>query len=135
MAKRFSNKAIIGYNGKDPIKIPMSQSGEMSTEFRHVLLAIFNNSEFKTMDDSIQGNRLANSIDAAEGKDFIEMEDGVHDWLKRKAEQVCPVIFRVNGEIVYAYIKEGFEKVHQPSESRKEKKGNGKTDEPPAREN
>ena len=129
MAKRFSNKPILGYNGKDPIKIPMTQSGEMSTEFRHVLLAVLNNSEFKTMDDSIQGNRLANAIDKAEGKDFIEIEEGVHDWLKRKAEQVCPVIFRVNGSIVYEHIKEGFEKAHQPGEKKK-----GKADEVPAKE-
>ena len=132
MAKRFSNKPILGYNGKDPIKIPMSQSGEMSTEFRHVLLAVLNNSEFKTMDDSIQGNRLANAIDKAEGKDFVEMEEGVHDWLKRKAEQVCPVIFRVNGNIIYEHIKEGYEKSHQPKE--KSVKGKGKTDEVSATE-
>ena len=132
MAKRFSNKPIIGYNGKDPIKIPISQAGELSTEFRHVLLAILNNSEFKTMDDSIQGNRLANAIDKAEGKDFVEIEDGVHDWLKRKAEQVCPIIFRVNGSIVYEAIKEGFEKSNQPSKSSKEKAGKGKADETPA---
>ena len=132
MAKRFSNKPILGYNGKDPIKIPMSQSGEMSTEFRHVLLAILNNSEFKTMDDSIQGNRLANAIDKAEGKDFIEIEEGVHDWLKRKAEQVCPVIFRVNGSIIYEFVKEGFEKSHLPAT--KSVKGKGKADEAPAKE-
>ena len=129
MAKRFSNKPITGYNGKDPIRIPMSQAGEMSTEFRHVLLAILNNSEFKTMDDSIQGNRLANAIDKAEGKVFIEIEDGVHDWLKRKAEQVCPIIFRVNGSIIYEFIKEGFEKLHQSAEK---KAGKGKTDETPS---
>ena len=132
MAKRFSNKAIIGYNGKDPIKIPITQSGETSTEFRHVLLAVLNNSEFKTMDDSIQGNRLANAIDKAEGKDFVEMEEGVHDWLKRKAEQVCPVIFRVNGNIVYETIREGYEKSHLPKE--KSVKGKGKADEAPASE-
>lgn len=129
MAKRFSNEALIGYNGKDTIKIPISQSGEMSTEFRHVLLAILNNSEFKTMDDSIQGNRLANAIDKAEGKDFVEMEEGVHDWLKRKAEQVCPVIFRVNGSVIYEFIKEGFEKARQPIEK---KIGKSKANEAPA---
>lgn len=122
MVKRFSNKPIIGYNGKDPIRIPMSQSGEMSVEFRHVLLAILNNSEFKTMDDSIQGNRLANAIDKAEGKDFVDLEEGVHDWLKRKAEQVCPAIFRVNGSIVYEFIKDGFEKTHLPAIKSKDKK-------------
>jgi len=121
MAKHFSNKGIKGYNGKELLKIPISQSGEMSTETRHVFLAILNNSEFKTMDDSIQGNRLANAIDAAEGKDEIILEDGVFDWLKRKAEQVCPVLFRVNGSIVYEFVKEGYEKAHSPKDKTSKK--------------
>ena len=131
MAKHFSNGAIKGYNGKDELKIPISQSGEMSTETRHIFLAILNNSEFKTMDDSIQGNRLANAIDAAEGKDEVVLEDGVFDWLKRKSEQVCPVLFRVNGSIVYEFIKEGFKRAQEPSSKKKGKEGK---DAPPAEE-
>ena len=120
----FTNHGVLGYTGKDKIKIPISQAGEMSTETRHIFMAIMNNAEFKTMDDSIQGNRLASAIDEAEGKDFIEIGEGVHDWLKRKAEAVCPVIFRVNGSIVYEFVKEGFEKPHEPKgkeEGKKEK--------------
>jgi len=123
MAKHFSNKGLVGYNGKDKIKIPMTQAGEMSTETRHIFLAIMNNAEFKTIDDSIQGNRLAKSIDEAEGKDEIIIEDGVHDWLKRKAEQVCPVLFRVNGSIVYEFTKEGFRKPHEPQGKKEGKAG------------
>lgn len=123
MAKHFSNKGVLAYNGKDLIKIPISQAGGMSTETRHIFLAIMSNAEFKTIDDSIQGNRLANDIDAAEGKDEIVLEDGVHDWLKRKAEQVCPALFRVNGEIVYEFVKEGFTKPHQPKTKEEGKKG------------
>ena len=121
MAKHFNNEGLIGYNSKDKIKIPISQTGEMSTETRHVFQIIMNNADFKTMDDSIQGNRLANAIDKAEGKDEIAIEDGVHDWLKRKAEQVCPTLFRVNGSIVYEFIKEGFNKPHQPKGKEKGK--------------
>jgi len=116
MAKHFSNAGVVGYNGKDKLKIPISQEGEMSTETRHIFLAILNSAEFKTMDDSIQGNRLANEIEEAKYKEEVVIEDGVHDWLKRKAEQVCPILFRVNGNIVYEFIKEGFEKPHQPKE-------------------
>lgn len=133
MAKvyRFSNGGVVGYNGKDKIKIPISQAGEMSTETRHIFMAIMNNAEFKTMDDSIQGNRLANAIDEAEGKDFIEIGEGVYDWLKKKAEQVCPNLFRVNGSIVYEFVKEKFEKPHQPQGKKEGKKDK---DAPPAEE-
>ena len=119
---KYSNKGITGYNGKDKLKIPISQGGELSTETRHIFLVILNNSEFKTMDDSIQGNRLANAIDEAEGKDFIEIGEGVFDWFKRKAEAVCPVIFRVNGSIVYEFIKEGYDKPHEPGKKAKGEK-------------
>lgn len=129
--KHFSNKGIIGYNGKDKVKIPISQAGEMSTETRHVFLVILNNAEFKTIDDSIQGNRLANDIDAAEGKDEIVIEEGVHDWLKKKSEAVCPVLLRVNGSIVHEFIKEGFNKPCQP---KGKKEGKEEKDAPPAEE-
>jgi len=119
----YTNKGVLAYNKKDLLKIPVSQAGEMSTETRHVFLAILNNAEFRTMDDSIQGNRLANAIDEAEGKDFIEIGEGVYDWLKRKAEQVCPNLFRVNGSIVYEFVKEKFEKPHQPEGAKEGKKG------------
>lgn len=123
MAKNYhySNGGLLGYNGKDKIKIPISQAGEMSTETRHIFLVVLNASELKVQDDSIQGKRLADAIDEAEGKDEIVIGEGVYDWLKRKLEvvdregyQVCPRLFRVNGEIVYEFIKEGFEKPHQP---------------------
>lgn len=114
MAKHFQNQGLLGYNGTDRIKIPMTQSGGMSEETRHIFLAIMNNAEFRTMDDSINGNRLASAIDAAEGQDEIVLEEGVHDWLKKKAETVCPSLFRVNGSIVYEFVKEGFAKPHAP---------------------
>ena len=128
MARHFSNEGITGYNDKDKIKIPITQAGELSTQTRHVFQAILNSAEFKTMDDAVQGNRLANAIDAAEDKDEVVLEEGVHDWLKKKAEQVCPAIFRVNGSIVYEFIKDGFKKPHQPAEKEKGKKS---TDAPP----
>ena len=125
----YSNHGVKGYNDKDFIKIPITETGKVSTETRHIFQIIMNNATFKVMDDSIQGNRLANAIDEAEGKDTIEIGEGVFDWLKREAEKVCPAIFRVNGSIVYEFIKDGFKKPHQPAEKEKGKKG---TDDPPA---
>ncbi|KKK95687.1 hypothetical protein LCGC14_2670310, partial [marine sediment metagenome] len=66
--KHFTNKGIAGYNGKDKLKVPITAStptvpAVLSFETRHIFLAILNNSEFKILDDSIQGNRLATAID------------------------------------------------------------------------
>ena len=132
MAKTYtySNEGITSRNGKDLIKIPISLAGEISTETRHVFLAILNRVQFKVNNDSIQGNRLADAIDEAEGKDTIEIGEGVYDWLieklkdvDREGYQVCPFIFRVNGSIVYEFIKDGFNKPHQPAEKKKGKEG------------
>ncbi len=140
MAKQYhyQNKGILSRNKKDLIRIPISQAGEISTETRYVFLAILNVVELKTMDDSIQGGRLADSIDEAEDKDEIVIGEGVYDWLKKKLEvvdregfQILPRIFRVNGSIVNDFIKEGFEKPHQ---SGGKKKSESETDVPEAEE-
>lgn len=117
--KHFTNEGVPGYNGKDKVKVPITAPtatvpAVLSTETRHIFLAILNNSDFKTMDDSVQGNRLATAIDEAEGKDEIVIGEGVHDWLKKKSEQVCPAIFRVNGSIIHEFIREGYRKPHEP---------------------
>ncbi len=140
MAKlyHYSNEGLVGYNGKDKIKIPISQAGQMSTETRHIFLAILNVLELKSIDDSIQGSRLADAIDEAEDKDEIVIGEGVYDWLKKKMEavnregyQVCPLLFRVNGSIVNEFIKEGFNRPHEPQGK---KKGKEEKDAAPAEE-
>ena len=113
--KTFSNAPVKGYNEED-IKVPMGTE-EPSTEFRHVLRFILNNAPIQTQRDSIDGLELAKAIDAAEGKDKIEIGEGVHEWLKTVAEKVTPPLFRINGNTVYKYICEGFEKPHQPKET------------------
>ncbi len=132
MAKQYhyQNKGIMSRNKKDLIRIPISQAGEMSTETRYVFLAILNVCELRTMDDSIQGGRLADAVDEAEGKDEIVIGEGVYDWLKNKLEavdregfQILPRIFRVNGSIVNDFIKDGYEKPHQSKTKEKGKKG------------
>ena len=129
---RYTNKGIKNYQGKDYLRIPVSQSGEISTETRHIFQAILNSMELKTMDDSIQGMRLQEAIDEAEGKDLIEIGEGVFDWLKKKLEavnregfQLLPVLFRINGSIVREFIKEGFDK---PYESKGKAKGKKEKD-------
>ena len=135
---RYSNKGIMSYNGKDLLRIPVSVSGEISTETRHVFMAIYNNLSIKTNDDQAQAYRFIKAFDEAEGKDFVEIGEGVYDWLKKKLEEpdregflVCPKLFRHNGGVVSEFIKEGFEKPHQPSSKTKGKK---EKDAPPAEE-
>ena len=100
---------IKAYNGEE-IKIPMGDGVAPSTEFRHALRWILNNAPFQTQEDCINSVSLSRSIDKAEGKRIVEIEDVPYEWLKKKAEVVTPGIFRVNGNIVYTYICEGFKK-------------------------
>ncbi len=139
MAKNYiyTNKGVLAYNKKDLLKIPIAQ-GELSTETRHVFLAILNNTEIKTNDDSIQSVRFAIAIDEAEGQDAVELGEGVYDWLKKKLDatdkegyQLCPRLFRVNGSVVYEFIKDGYDKPH---ESSGKEKGQGEKDAPETEE-
>ncbi len=115
MSKVFKNIILNGYNGK-PIKLQIREdegdvleSKEAKLDF--ILRIILNNAPLQTQQDSINGMRLAQSLDAAE--ETIELDDGVHDWLKPIAEKLTPTIFRVNGNIVYVHVCEGFEKSHE----------------------
>lgn len=112
--KTFSNAPIKDRKGED-IKIPMGDGKVPSTEFCHALRFILNNASFQSQNDSIQGARLADAIDNAEGKEVVEMEEGVYDWLVIVAETVTPTLFRISGNIVYKFICEGFEKAPEPA--------------------
>ncbi|KKN38047.1 hypothetical protein LCGC14_0757590 [marine sediment metagenome] len=113
MAKVFKNIVLDGYDGK-PMKGP-EDVGELYLV--HVMRVILNNAPLQTQQDSINGMRLAQALDAVKnGVEAIELEEGVHDWLKPIAEKLTPALFRVNGNIVYKHICDGFEKAHQPKE-------------------
>lgn len=116
--KRFKNVVLSAYNG-DPIKIPKSDTDASLVDctLKVAMQAILANAPMKTQNDSIQGMRLAQALDKAD--EFIELEEGVHDWLKTVAEGLTPPLFRVNGNIVYELIKEGFEKPKVPAKGAK----------------
>lgn len=114
MSKVFKNCPIQGFGGEN-IKIPQQKKGSNEVEvvdakLTEILTIILNDAPLRTQDDSIQGFRLAEAIEAARDKKTIEIEDGVHDWLKPIAEQLTPMLFRINGNIVYKHICEGFDK-------------------------
>ena len=115
--KKFKNTTIMGYNGKPLMSRDRDESGQVKEEKEiklvNALWVILNAAPLKSQNDSIQGSRLAKSLDKAEENGFIEIEDGVHDWLKPIAEQVTPQLFRINGHVIYELIKEGFEKVKE----------------------
>lgn len=119
--KVFKNTVVLGYNGK-PVMLPVGTAApgkepEMKVAMlTNIFWLILNNAPIQTQQDSIQGQRLATALDAA--KDTIEVEEGVHDWLKPLAEKVTPQLFRVNGNTIYKLIKEGFEKPNKPKEEK-----------------
>ncbi len=109
--KTFKNVVLNGYNGK-PINAVINAEGRTEdVTVEMALRIILNNAPLKTMNDSIQGMRLMLALDKAKEKgEDVVMEEGVHDWLKPIAEQLCPQIFRINGSLVYEHIRDGFEK-------------------------
>ena len=109
--KVFKNTTLRGFRN-EVIKLPVRKSGTDEVElvdakFAELLTVILNNAPIQTQNDSIQGMRLATAIESA--NKTIEIEDAVHDWLKPIAEKVTPELFRINGNLVYAHICEGFE--------------------------
>lgn len=126
--KVFKNTVVLGYNGK-PIMLPIGgtpapgeQPAMKIAKLTNIFWLILNNAPIQTQQDSINGQRLAQALDAA--KDTIEVEEGVHDWLKPIAEKVTPTLFRVNGNTVYRLVCEGFEKPHKPKEKEKAEEKN-----------
>jgi hypothetical protein len=113
--KQLKDELLKGYNGEF-VKAAVS-TGIKELKISDAIWAILNNAPIKTQNDSIQGMRLAQALVKAQDSGIIEMEDGVHDWLKPLAEQVTPSIFRVNGSIVYELIKEGFIKGESPKKT------------------
>ena len=113
MIKRFKDTTVPDYKG-EPIKVFKPGNTEpQELTLKQIIWLILNNAPLQTQNDSIQGMRLAQALDDAKDG-YIEFADGVHDWLKPIAEKVTPSLFRVNGNLVYQYICEGFEKSHQP---------------------
>lgn len=121
---------------EEDIKVPVHQNASGVTDewgdtpadiFKLILL----NSPMKTQNDSIQGTRLYQAIkeaennwkayqeDSAKAADAVEpvlnIEDGVYDWFCSIADQITPPLFRLNGNIVYKFIKDGFIKAHAPT--------------------
>ena len=116
--KRFKNTVLKGYNDKPIVTRIRGEDGQITDEkdlkLSNAMWMILNSAPLKTQNDSIQGARLATALDEAEKNGYVELEEGVHDWLKPIAEQATPQLFRINGKIVYDIVAEGFEKEKEP---------------------
>ena len=123
MAKRvWKNKTIINDWRGRPIRVqqfedPFDEDSPMQVGDMRVLdamLHISNTFPCKTLDDSTKKRSLKQALLASVRTGKIELEPEVFKWLKTASEQVCPAVFRVNGSIVYEFVKEGFAKSHEP---------------------
>lgn len=119
--KRYKqNHGIMGNNGevvKCGLEVKEGQVTKWGETTGDIFMAILGNCSLQTQNDSIQGGRCYQAIESAKGKEFIEIEEGTHDWLVPIAEKVTPPLFRINGNLVYLFVKDGFEKAQQPKET------------------
>lgn len=108
--KRFRNEIIIGCTGK-PLTILNESSGSSELLLEHVLRIIFQNIQPADQNDTTLGKSLMLALDNFKGKEFIELEDTVHEWLVR---QTLKIIYRLpmpiypNGDIIMGIIKDGY---------------------------
>lgn len=120
--KVFQNVVITNYKGEPIITKRTDSNGQEVDEGKlrlvNVLWIILNNAPLKTQNDSIQGMRLAEALDKAKDNGVIEIEEGVHDWIRPIAENLTPQIFRLNGNNIYLVIKDGFDKTTQSKEEK-----------------
>jgi hypothetical protein len=119
--KKFKNIAIIGCTGKTlPIRVVADKNvNEENSEMllEHVLRIIFQNVQPSDQNDTTFGKSLLIALDTYKGKDIIEIEDTVWEWLVRQSEKIVyrlPIPIYPNGEIVMDIIKNGFLKEEKP---------------------
>lgn len=117
------SKTVEGWNGK-PIKFPRREDPEdenspvvtVDATIRDVMTIIVGNAQFRTIEDSKEGRRLAEALEESKKSGVISLDQGTHNWLKKQSETIAPQVFRLSGEIVDNLIREGFEKAFQPKE-------------------
>ncbi len=112
-----AQEVVNGWNGK-PIRIRQPEDPEdersanitVDATIYDIMQVIVFNAPYKTLDDSKEGRRMAEALEESRKSNFIEIDQGTHNWLKHQSEIVAPQIFRINGEIVDSLIREGWEK-------------------------
>jgi len=117
--KRFKNEVVNGYNDKPII---WNIDGKMQElKLINVMWIILNSYKMTTQKDSIEGAKLAKSLDkiVSNELDIIEMDEVTYFWFIPIAERSTPALFGVSGNVIYTLIKDGFIKEETNSKGRK----------------
>ena len=121
-----AQEVVKGWNGK-AIRIPKQEDPDdeksavitVDATTADVMQIIVSNAMYKTIEDSKEGRRLAEAIEASRKSKAIEIDQGTHNWLKRQSEAIAPLVFRVSGEIVDELIRDGWRAENEPSKTQK----------------
>ncbi len=123
--RRFENKVHRDRHTDKPITLetntdwdnPDSPVVTMDLKTEHILGLLVNAMELTGNQEAIDNGRLADQVREGRGKDYIELDTGTHQLVKTKAEPVVIRFWRANGPAILEFLKEGFEKAHQPQEA------------------
>lgn len=116
--KKFNNDVVKGYNGKSIVWKIDGKDQELTLV--NVLYAIMNSYNVTTQKDSVECANVSRVLDKViEDGGVIELEDTTHYWLSQVAEKVTPSVFKVNGNVVYLTIKDGWIKEEKEPNKRR----------------
>ena len=117
--KKFNNDVVKGYNGK-PI-VWRIEGKDQELTLANVMYAIMNSYNLATQKDSVECANVSRVLDkvVAGEEPLIELEDTTHYWLSQVAEKVTPSVFKVNGNVVYLAIRDGWIKEEKETPKRR----------------
>ncbi|TRZ50376.1 MAG: hypothetical protein D4S01_06825 [Dehalococcoidia bacterium] len=116
-----ATEVVNGWSGK-PIHIPKQEDPDdeksaivtADATICDIMQLLVSNAQYKTIEDSKEGRRLAEALEEAKKSKVIEIDQGTHNWLKKQSEMIAPQIFRISGEIVDNLIRDGWKKENLP---------------------
>ena len=115
--KNINLTTVLSITGK-PMKVPKEGEEEPTdanlADLLKILLFSFPPARI-TMQDSIEAHRLIKQMaDAKDGT--LSMEEGTHDWIKKKVDEFAPQIYGVNAVM----LKEALDDFERPNPKQKE---------------
>ena len=112
---RATGKPIILTTNKD-FDDPESPTEKVELKTEHVLGVLCGSMVLAGNQEAIDCGRLSDQLREGRGTEFIELDTGTHQLIKAKAEPVIIGFWRMEGPAILEFLKEGFEKAHQPTE-------------------
>ena len=116
--KRINLKTVLSITGKPMLAPKEGEEEPTEANIADLLkILVFSLPPAKlTMQDSIEAHRLMKQIDAATDS-ILELEEGTHDWAKKKVEEFAPQIYRVNAVMLRDALDD-FERAHEKAEKK-----------------